>query len=73
MVADNANDETLKIAEGFDELIDRIIPATFGDLGASREFGISEATHDWVFLHDGDDLFSSNWYLQFSRWPSAAK
>ncbi len=65
VVADNANEETLKIAEGFDQLIDRIIPATFGDLGASREFGISEAAHDWVFLHDGDDLFSSNWYLQF--------
>ncbi|HIP23775.1 MAG TPA: glycosyltransferase, partial [Rhodobacteraceae bacterium] len=65
VVADNANEETLKIAEGFDELIDRIIPATFGDLGASREFGIAEAAHDWVFLHDGDDLFSSNWYLQF--------
>ncbi len=65
VVADNANAETLKIAEGFDELIDRIVPATFGDLGASREFGIAEAAHDWVFLHDGDDLFSSNWYLQF--------
>lgn len=65
VVADNANAETLAIAESFDELIDRIIPATFGDLGASREFGIAQAAHDWVFLHDGDDLFSSNWYLQF--------
>lgn len=65
VVADNVNDETLKIAEGFDTLIDRIIPASYGDLGASREFGIAQATHDWVFLHDGDDLFSSNWYLQF--------
>ena len=65
VVADNANEETLKIAESFDKLIDRIVPATFGDLGASREFGIGEAAHDWVFLHDGDDLFSSNWYLQF--------
>ncbi len=65
IIADNADDETVKIAEGFGDLIDRIIPATFGDLGASREFGIAEAAHDWVFLHDGDDLFSSNWYLQF--------
>lgn len=65
VVADNANAETLAIAKDFDDLIDRIVPASFGDLGASREFGISEAAHDWVFLHDGDDLFSSNWYLQF--------
>ncbi len=65
VIADNANAETLKIAEGFGELIDRIIPVTYADLGASREFGIAEAAHDWVFLHDGDDLFSSNWYLQF--------
>ena len=65
VVADNANAETVAIAEGFGELIDRIIPVTFADLGASREFGIAAAAHDWVFLHDGDDLFSSNWYLQF--------
>jgi len=65
VIADNANAETLAIAEGFDELIDRIIPVTFADLGASREFGIAAAAHDWVFLHDGDDLFSSNWYLKF--------
>ena len=64
-IADKANAETLAIAEGFDDLLDRIIPAEFGDLGASREFGIAQASHDWVFLHDGDDLFSSNWYLQF--------
>lgn len=64
-LADNANEETLAIAEGFGDLIDRIIPAEFGDLGASREFGITQASHDWVFLHDGDDLFSSNWYLKF--------
>lgn len=64
-IADNANVETLAIAEAFSDLIDRIIPAEFGDLGASREFGIKQASHDWVFLHDGDDLFSSNWYLQF--------
>jgi len=65
VIADNADAQTVEIAEGFGDLIDRIIPATFGDLGASREFGIAEAAHDWVFLHDGDDLFSSNWYLQF--------
>ena len=65
VVADNANAETLAIAETFSELVDRIIPVTFADLGASREFGITQAKHDWVFLHDGDDLFSSNWYLQF--------
>ena len=64
-IADNANAETMAIAEAFDSLLDRIIPAEFGDLGASREFGIAQASHDWVFLHDGDDLFSSNWYLQF--------
>ncbi len=65
VIADNANEETLKIAQGFDALIDRIIPVDYADLGASREFGIAAASHDWVFLHDGDDLFSSNWYLQF--------
>ncbi|MCF6273621.1 MAG: glycosyltransferase [Rhodobacteraceae bacterium] len=64
-IADNADESTLAVAEKFTDLIDRIIPATFGDLGAAREFGIAQASHDWVFLHDGDDLFSSNWYLQF--------
>jgi len=64
-IADNADQETLTIAEGFSAVIDRIIPAEFGDLGASREFGIAQASFDWVFLHDGDDLFSSNWFLQF--------
>ena len=65
VIADNADPETLAIAESFSDLIDRIISAEYGDLGASREFGITQASHDWVFLHDGDDLFSSNWYLQF--------
>lgn len=65
IIADNADDKTLEITHGFDTLIDRIIPVEFGDLGASREFGITAASHDWVFLHDGDDLFSSNWFLQF--------
>ncbi len=65
IIADNADAQTVSVAEQYLDVIDRIIPVKFGDLGASREYGISQASHDWVFLHDGDDLFSSNWFTKF--------
>lgn len=65
IIADNADAETVNIAEQYLDVIDRIIPTTHGDLGASREYGIAQAKFDWVFMHDGDDLFSSNWFTKF--------
>ncbi|MCF6304269.1 MAG: glycosyltransferase [Rhodobacteraceae bacterium] len=65
IIADNADQLTVGIAEQYLDVIDRIIPVEFADLGASREYGITQAKNDWVFLHDGDDLFSSNWFTRF--------
>lgn len=65
IVADRSDAATLAIVEKFSDIVDRVIPVEFGDLGASREYGIAQAKNDWVFMHDADDLFSSNWYLQF--------
>ncbi|RMF41725.1 MAG: glycosyltransferase, partial [Alphaproteobacteria bacterium] len=64
-VADRADADTLRVLGRFAEGIDRVIHVDFGDLGAARQAGIDAASQDWVFLHDGDDLFSSNWYLRF--------
>ncbi len=65
IIADKADAQTVTVAQKYLDVIDRIIPVKFGDLGASREYGIAQAKNDWVFLHDGDDLFSSNWFTKF--------
>jgi len=65
VIADNADQITVNVAKQYLDVIDRIIPVEFADLGASREYGIAQAQNDWVFLHDGDDLFSSNWFTKF--------
>ncbi|GIX13766.1 MAG: hypothetical protein KatS3mg118_1725 [Paracoccaceae bacterium] len=64
-VADRPDAPTLAALERFRGDIDRVLHVDHGDLGAARAEGIAAASHDWVFLHDGDDLYSSNWYLVF--------
>lgn len=67
VVADRPDDLTLAVLERHREAVDRLERVDFGDLGAARAHGIAAAAHDWVFMHDGDDLFSSNWYAAFFR------
>ncbi|HEU0222192.1 MAG TPA: glycosyltransferase family A protein, partial [Paracoccaceae bacterium] len=66
-VADRPDEATLAVLASFGDEIDRRLEVDFGDLGRSRPYGIAAASHDWVFMHDGDDLFSSNWYEAFFR------
>ncbi|MEL6235137.1 MAG: glycosyltransferase family A protein [Pseudomonadota bacterium] len=65
VVADRCDDRTRAVLDLYADQIDRCIEVSHGDLGAARRQGIEAACHDWVFLHDGDDLYSSNWYLAF--------
>ena len=64
-VADKIDAETSRVLKEFHPVFDQVHHVTFGDLGASRAFGIKNASADWVFMHDADDLFSSNWYRVF--------
>lgn len=65
VVADRPDEATRAVLDRFGDRIDRRIEVDCGDLGAARQHGIGAAAHDWVFMHDGDDLYSSNWYLAF--------
>ncbi|WP_238367978.1 glycosyltransferase family 2 protein [Mesobacterium pallidum] len=62
VVADRIDDRTQGVLDQFAEVIDRVDHVDFGNLSQSREHGIRAAETDIVFLHDGDDLYSSNWY-----------
>ncbi|WP_170317606.1 glycosyltransferase family 2 protein [Paroceanicella profunda] len=66
-VIDRPDALTLSVLERYPGVVDRVEEVDLGDLGAARAWGIRRASHDWVFLHDGDDLFSSNWYRAFFR------
>ncbi|MEM9049487.1 MAG: glycosyltransferase family A protein [Pseudomonadota bacterium] len=73
VIADRSDTRTDAVLSLYDADIDRAIPVSYGDLGASRRHGIEAASQDWVFLHDGDDLYSSNWYLTFFQAFAAGK
>jgi hypothetical protein len=73
VVADRPDALTLAVLSDRMPDADRVVEVDFGDLGAAREHGIRVAAHDWVFLHDGDDLFSSNWYESFFRQAAAGR
>ncbi len=73
IVADRSDAPTMAIVERYSGIVDRVIPVEFGDLGASREYGIRQAANDWVFMHDADDLFSSNWYTRFFEMMAAGE
>jgi glycosyltransferase involved in cell wall biosynthesis len=66
VVADRIDQATMDVVNRFAPIIDRVEKVEFGDLGAARQYGIDHATADWVFMHDGDDLFSTNWYSSFA-------
>lgn len=62
VVADRADARTLYVVDQFAEHIDRVEAVDYGNLTLSRDHGIRHSETDLVFLHDGDDLYSSNWY-----------
>lgn len=73
VVADSADAPTRAVLSAHAGAIDRVLAVDHGDLGAARAAGIAAAAHDWVFLHDGDDLFSSNWYSAFFEAAAAGE
>ncbi len=62
VVADRPDARTLYVVEQFAEHINRVQTVEYGNLTMSRDHGITNSETDLVFLHDGDDLYSSNWY-----------
>ncbi len=64
VIADNPDDQTLDLCRSWGHA-DRIDIVDEKDLGRAREYGIGLASSRWVFLHDGDDLYSSNIYSEF--------
>lgn len=64
IIADNPDASTIRICKSWG-VADRIELVNERDLGRSREIGIGLAASRWVFLHDGDDLYSSNIYSSF--------
>lgn len=64
VVLDNANTETIEVAESIvqrsDETI-RLIHCEYGDLGESRNRGVLEASGDYIAFLDGDDLWGDEW------------
>lgn len=64
IVADNPDQATLELCHSWG-VANRIEIVQERDLGRAREHGINIAESRWVFLHDGDDLYSSNIYSEF--------
>lgn len=62
VVADRVDARTRGVLDRFGDVIDRVEHVDYGNLSQSREHGIRASETDIVFLHDGDDLYSSNWY-----------
>lgn len=62
VVADRPDQRTMDIVDQFSDHIDKIEEVEYGNLTLSRDHGVQRAQTDFVFLHDGDDLYSSNWY-----------
>jgi|GEM_PF-3295969 len=65
VVADNIDLKTENAIAKFEQDIAQFHCVNFNDIGRSREFGIQCALNDYVFIHDGDDLYSQNWYASF--------
>lgn len=64
LVCDKGDAVTKEICEEFCERIPgaQLHNVDFGNLGSSREFGVSKAKSNFIFFLDGDDLVSANWF-----------
>ncbi|MBY0337405.1 MAG: glycosyltransferase family 2 protein [Acetobacteraceae bacterium] len=67
VVADAPDAATLDVLAHNAARIDRVEQVSFRDLGQSRQYGIERARAPFVFLHDADDLYSRNFYVQGLR------
>ena len=65
-VLDKADDKTIAVVEGHDgrRRHDKVLRVLHGDLGMSRNEGVSRATGEFVATLDGDDYYSLNWLTQ---------
>lgn len=61
VVLDSASKETLKTVEAYQIKDMKIAEVNFQDPSKSRNFGVNNATGDFIAFLDGDDLFGSNW------------
>lgn len=61
LILDRPDQDTIAVAEAqqFEEMT--IFAVDFGDLGSSRNAGISKARGDYVALLDGDDVWGPQW------------
>lgn len=63
LVLDKPDWQTRKCAAEFNGVSDlEVKTVKFGNLGASRSFGVESSKRDWIFFLDGDDLVSPNWF-----------
>jgi hypothetical protein len=66
VVLDRPDNLTTNLIRSYSSDFHAVHEVAYGDLGKSREFGIASTRTEHVFLHDGDDLFSENWYWSFA-------
>ncbi|HEY0161239.1 MAG TPA: glycosyltransferase family A protein [Edaphobacter sp.] len=59
VIDDGSTDETAAIAESFGPLV-RVYRRTNSKLSATRNFGVQQATGEWIALLDADDLWEPN-------------
>jgi hypothetical protein len=59
IICDRPDDKTRFLANSLEA--SRSITVDFGDLGLSRNFGVSESAGNFVAFLDADDMWSENW------------
>lgn len=63
IILDNADKRTIQVANEYKEEF-LVLEVGFGDLGLSRNFGVSKSSGTAVAFLDGDDLISENWLFE---------
>jgi glycosyltransferase involved in cell wall biosynthesis len=67
-VLDRADDETVRVLDGFRSGFDNLIVIDSGDLGVARNQGIRQASGSYISVFDGDDLWGSSWLVRAHAW-----
>ena len=65
LVLDRADSDTSRLAYEFaqEEAATTVLAVDVGDLSSARNHGIAHTDADCIAVHDGDDLWSTNWLL----------